>query len=158
MSLQKAYELAGVDEPFTLYLTYSKLEQVLFRNKTWDYDNPDQIHNQIKREIEEINFKQLSKEEARWCRDILWYWHHHAISVAYWWKRDKKTAQLFAAKALEHQHANHENKITRLLYLLVHDDLEKAQEWAKTITCEDGPVAQDIIGWFKEDDFFKPSS
>jgi len=158
VTLQKAYELAGVNEPLALYTAYSKLEQVLFKNRTWDYDNPDQTHNQIKREVEEINLDSLNEDEALWCREIMWYWHHHAISAAAIWKRDKTMARIFATKALEHQTADHPNKITRLLYFLVHSEFEKAEEWAKTITCEDGPVAQDVIGWYRDDELFRPSS
>lgn len=154
MTLQKAYQLAGVSEPLALHRAYCELEQPLFKDKTWDYENPEQTHNQIKRELEELDLDSLSENEREWCREILWCWHHHAISCAVW-KRDKRAARLHASEALQYQGVDHPNKITCLLFLLVHDEREQAEQWAETIADEvEGPTAQAVLGWFAEDEIF----
>ncbi len=158
MSLAQAYELAGVHSPLALSNFYSEEEQVLFIERTWDYDNPDQLHNKIKKEVEEENLDNLTEEEREWCKEILWFWHHHAISCAFW-KNDKAAAQLHAAQALKYQGNDHPNKITRLLFYLVHDELDNAVVWAKTITDKDeGPTAADCIELYKQGLFFGPPS
>ncbi|MEK7639389.1 MAG: hypothetical protein AAB388_04485 [Patescibacteria group bacterium] len=156
MTLEKAYALAGVNEPLALHEAYCDLEQPLFIARTWDYDNPSQVHNQIKRELEEINLAELGEEERDWCREILWFWHHHAISCAAW-KNDRSVACFHAEKALSYQEADHPNQITQLLFFIAHDRLEEAKSWAATITGDvEGPTAVDLITWYEQGLYFGP--
>ncbi|MEK7511243.1 MAG: hypothetical protein AAB582_03335 [Patescibacteria group bacterium] len=154
MTLRKAYELAGVTEPLALHHAYCELEQPLFKERTWDYDNPDQLHNRIKLEIEEENLDSLSEEERVWCREILWFWHHHAISCAVW-KQNLEAGRFHAESALAYQEADHPNKITRLLFLLLNGSLGEAKQCADNIQDEvEGPTAQALVEWYENGEFF----
>ncbi len=156
MTLERAYALAGVQKPLPLHKAYCKAEQPLFVDRSWDYNNPDQLHNQIKKELEDIDLEQLTEEEHDWCREILWFWHHHAISCA-WWKRDLQAVRFHAEKALSYQESDHPNKITRLLFLLAHHKLEEAKRWAETITdIVEGPVSLELISGYEQGLFFEP--
>ena len=156
MSLDRAYALAGVNKPLALHEAYCELEQPIFVSREWDYNNPYQLHNWIKEELEDINFSKLSEEECVWCREILWFWYHHAISCAIW-KNDRVAAQVYSMGALYYQEDGHPNQITRLLYYIAHDRLDEAKAWAANITDEDeGPTAIDIISWYEQGLFLGP--
>lgn len=118
-------------------------------NDVWDYDNPQQIHNKIKVELEEIDLATLSESERDWCREILWFWHHHAISCAYW-KQDRDAACFHSAKALGYQEPGHPNKITKLLFFLIRDEIAQARLWAETIDDEvESLTAQNLLAWYE---------
>jgi hypothetical protein len=112
---------------------YGAEDQKLMRAETWDYDNPDLLVNKVKETIEEVGLEHLEGEEAKWCREIVWFWYHHAISCAIARYRDREAAKAFAAKALDLQPADHPNRITKLLYLLINDNLEEAERYVAEI-------------------------
>ena len=122
-----AYDVLGATSPHDLYKKYVEVEQVHFKNGTWDYNNPNLLFNKVKIFIETVGLENLAGEEEEWARELLWFWYHHAISMAF--GRDRKMAQEFASKALEIQGSEHPNQITRLLYHLVHDDVSGAELW-----------------------------
>ena len=132
--LQQAYSLAGVTSMKELSSAYDREDQNLYKAGEWDYDNPDLLTNKIKHILESINPNSLTPDEMHWQQEILWFWYHHAISVAIWKYKDKRAAQKYAAKALRDQPAGHPNQITKLLYLLVYDRQDEAKKWAKTIS------------------------
>ncbi len=135
--IKEAYLLLNVKNPRDLDTAYRNEDQKLMLANTWDYENTNLVINKIKKILENISFeKELTGEEKYWRENILWSWYHHAISCAIWRYKDKKAAQRYSTEALKHKAKDHPNKITELLYFLVHDQLEEAENWAKTITTE----------------------
>lgn len=134
--LKKACELLGVKTPLELSNLYTREDQKLMKSNSWDYANQDLVTNKIKNILEQVSESGLTDEEKEWRREILWFWYHHAISCAIWRYQDKEAAKLYASKALEYQPTDHPNKISRLLYFLVNDQPEQAEEWLKTIRDE----------------------
>lgn len=154
--LKEAYVLLGAKTPLELSNLYSDEDQKLMGNHAWDYNNPNLITNKIKTIIEGVDFDNLTDEEKEWCNEILWFWYHHAISCAIWRHNDKPKAQEYATKAVNLQDTSHPNKITKLLYLLVHDKLEEAQEWEKSIPIDiEKGTAEGLIEDYKEGRFLK---
>ncbi len=130
---QEVFALLGVTNFLELSRAYSREDQILMKNGTWNIQNPLQITNLVKSLLEEMDPDELSEDDREWRREILWHWYHHAISHAMRNVKDrtfaKILAQAFATHALELQGENHPNKITRLLYHLVHDEIERAEAW-----------------------------
>jgi len=93
--LNEAYKILGVETPFELSRAYTKQEQVLFKNHTWDYEDATQMQNVIRAILESVKEESLSEEEKEWRNEILWFWYHHAISVA-GWKKDKEKQKFFS--------------------------------------------------------------
>ena len=153
--IKEAYLLLGAKTPLELSQLYTVEDQKLMKSNEWDYANPDLITNKIKDILERIDTDTLSEQEREWRGEILWFWHHHAISCAIARYKDKTQAQIFAAKALEVQPEDHPNKITRLLYLLVNDKLEEAETWVSKIEDEhEKSTARDLVEGYKEKGFF----
>ena len=113
--VREAFDLLGVTNFLDLSNAYSREDQELMKARTWDDQNPDLITNRIKSILEQINPVQLSDYDRVWWREILWFWHHHAISFAVWGRKDKILAQAYAGKALDFQADDHPNRITMLL-------------------------------------------
>mgnify|MGYP001612450306 CR=1 FL=1 len=153
-TLYEAYELMGVTTMYDLSRAYTKEDQKLMKEGTWDYKNPDLLTNKIKILLEKVDPTTLSEEEKEWRGEILWFWYHHAISCALWRYKDKERAQECAEKALGYQDEDHPNKITRLFYFLLHDDLKAAEDLAEGIE-NDKETAQWLIDdyvtgkWFR---------
>lgn len=146
--LAEAYELLDASNPLDLNLKYVEVEQVHFKDGTWDYDDETLLFNKVKNCIEVVGLENLRGEEEEWAREILWFWYHHAISYAF--SKDRKQAQLFAERALQLQDENHPNQITRLLYYLVHNDVEGAESWWSVMNeNEDKQVARELIDEYK---------
>lgn len=153
---KEAYKLLGATTPLELSNLYSERDQELTQSRQWDYSNPELITNKIKSSLELIDPKSLTEDEREWRQEILWFWYHHAISCAVWKYKDKNAAQMFASKALDIQPKNHPNKITRLLFYLVHDNLEEAEEWLETIDEEpEKTTATELVKEFKEEKWFE---
>ncbi len=127
--MREVYVLLGASTPLELSRRYTEEEQVLFKNKEWDYDNPEQIQNKVKSILESVDESGLTEEEKEWRCEILWFWYHHAISVALW-KDDTEKAKAFSVKASEYQGDN-PNILTRTMYLLLHGKVDEAEEWLK---------------------------
>ena len=154
MTLKRAFALARVDNTYDLYRAYVDADQALMVPFVWNYDDPNQLINKIKTALDDVDLSSLSKEDHEWCRQIFWFWHHHAISCAVV-KKDQKAAQRYSVKALEYLDDDHPNMITRLLYYLVHDKLYAAKQWADTITDEEcRKTALEVVGWYEEGHFF----
>ncbi len=133
--LREAYLLLNAKTPLELFLNYTKEEQVLFINKTWDYENPEQIQNIVKNILESVDVSTLNDDEKFWRDNILWFWYHHAISVAGWMK-DKEKQKQFSEIAVSFGE-EHTNLLTKIMYLLTHDRLKEAEEL--TILNQDDP-------------------
>jgi hypothetical protein len=147
--MREAYHLLGAKTPLELSQLYTAQDQLLFIPKTWDYDNPDQIPNQIKNILESVDENELTEDEKEWRNEILWFWYHHAVSCANW-KQDKDKMKEFSAKALEYQD-NNPNILTRTMFLLAHDKIEEAEEWVNSKEGDlDHENAIEMIKQYKE--------
>ncbi len=152
--LAEVYRMLGASTPLEMSNLYTEEDQKLMKSGQWDYDNPELITNKIKVSLESIDKSSLNEEESDWRNEILWFWYHHAISCAIE-KNDKIAAQKYAEKALEIQSDDHPNKITKLLYLLVHDKLEEAEAWALNIDEElEKSTAQYQLEIYKNQGYF----
>jgi hypothetical protein len=127
-----AFELLGVTNFKDLSIAYSAADQELMKKGIW-YHKGNSVPNLVKTLIENIDPEELDEKDKQWWREIMWFWYHHAISSALRMSGDRMIAQIlaqtFATRALEFQDADHPNKITRLLYLLVHGQVREAEEW-----------------------------
>ena len=95
-ALHKAYALVGAVTPLELNEKYVEEDQRLFKSGEWDYKNPSLLTNQIKTILEKIDVNILNEGEKEWRDEILWFWNHHAISIAVWKYRDQAAALQFA--------------------------------------------------------------
>ncbi|HVV38871.1 MAG TPA: hypothetical protein VHD31_00920 [Candidatus Paceibacterota bacterium] len=155
MSLLEAYAVAGVTTIRDLYRAYIDEDQRLFKAGEWDYENPFLLTNKVRKILSRTNLRALPKEEREWCLEILWFWHHHAISSAIWMHKDKEAARLNAVAALIYQGDDHPNQITTLLTLLVYDNLPEAEQWAERINDEEErETAQKLMKEYKAGEFF----
>ena len=123
----EAYKLLGAHTPLELNRKYTIEDQKLFLSHTWDYEDPNQIINKIKNILESSPQNESSQEENDWRQETLWFWYHHAISVALW-KKDISKAREFSKKALELLPKDNSNKITKLLDLLVNGRVDEAKK------------------------------
>ncbi len=154
MSLKEAYRLAGASNPYELFEKYSKEDQRLMQAKEWDYNNPALLVNQIKKELEEIDYETLSPDEAEWWSQIMWFWHHHAVSCAIWRDRSREKAEFHAVEALCYVD-NDANQITWLLFLLIQDEPDAAAKWVKQIrTSVERVTAKFLINEYRAGNFF----
>lgn len=133
---EKIYNLLRVPQGNILFLqqVYAYKDQEAMKGRFWDYDNHTFICRQVVELIEQVPPEELTDEEKFWFKNILWFWHHHAISFAIWVKKDKKRAQEEASIALNLQSLENPNKITKILYFLVNDRLKEAEEHVKEAT------------------------
>jgi hypothetical protein len=153
--IAKAYELLSATNPFDLQKKYNENEQVYFKSRTWDYNNPELLFNKVKAAIEEVGLENLKGEEEKWAREILWFWYHHAISSARVMYPNNKLAREFAVKALELLNGDEYNQITRLLYYLVHHDVKSAEEFAlQIVDPDDQELALELIQEYKDNKEF----
>lgn len=153
--IKEAYKLLEADTPLDLFSLYTEEDQKLMHSNSWDYDNENLITNKIKNILEKVDFSQLTAEEKKCCSEILWFWYHHAISFAVFQMKDKAKAIICAQKALDLQAKDNPNQITRLLYLLVNDKVNEAEEWAKEIKDEvEKQTAKQLIEQYKKGYFF----
>jgi hypothetical protein len=137
-AIELLYKQYNVSDMFLLNKLYISEEQPLFRAGTWSYEDHGQIHNQIKDALEKISIESLTEEEVEWRSEILWFWYHHAISVAIN-HNSKEYARYFANKALEVRSENHPNKITDILHALVYDNPNDAKLILEKMKLENNP-------------------
>lgn len=140
----------------TSELSYKYLEQdqKIITSRITNYHDQKLITNKIRKILESIDARRLSKDEQHERRLILWLWYHHAISYAVWGYKDKRCAQTYSSLALKYQPKNHQNKITRLLYLLVRDRYPAAKKWATVIKGSEKSTALELIKFYKKGGFF----
>lgn len=130
--IREVFDLLKVSSFRELSRVYGEKDQELMKARTWNDKSSELITNQVKNILEQINPAELSEEDRIWWHEIMWFWYHHAISCAIWKIKDKQLAQFYADKALELQMSDHPNKITKLLWFLVHDKLAEAKEYIET--------------------------
>ena len=164
MTSQKT--LQDVCDTFMVYhvdalnaLNFEHDQRLMYENE-WDYKNPTLLPNKVHAELEQVDLESITDEYDRRCaRSILWLWYHHATSCALWRYGDASAAREYVTKAVEMQPDNHPNQITKLLYLLVYEKEEEAQEYAKTIDNEaEQQTAAQLLAKYSEDTFFTTDS
>lgn len=135
--------------PLELYKKYCIEDQKLFTAQPplWDYDDPDQVPNKVRAMLEVAGTERLTEDEVEWRNQIIWFWYHHAISVA-GWKRDKDKQRYFSEKAMEYEDPS--NMLTRTMFYLVHDRVEDAEEWVRSKEGDaDFDTAQEMLENYK---------
>lgn len=153
--ISKVYILLNTNHPKDLYNKYLEKDQELVKRGELNYESSKFITTKIKNILEKISPIKLSKEERHERKQILWLWHHHAISYAIWKYKDKEKAKKYASQALGYQPKDHPNHITRLLYFLVHDQLTKAEQWLKNMRAGvEKTTARKLVKFYKEGGFF----
>ncbi|MDP3988903.1 MAG: hypothetical protein Q8P93_01560 [bacterium] len=153
--VEKVFALFGVETFFGLQRAYSAEDQRLMKGGLWDDQDASLLTNWTKAILELIDPTQLDPDDQGWRQEILWFWYHHAISCAIWKRKDRGLAQLYAENALKLQASDHPNQITRLLWYLVHDQLQEAQHWAEQIIEDpEHTTAQELIDEHVKGGFF----
>ena len=154
---KRAYLLLNASSSAKLFDKYLIEDQKIVTSKISNYHDPKLITSKIRNILEKVDTRKLTRREQHERRLILWLWYHHAISYAVWGYKDKRQAQKYSSLALKYQPANHPNKITRLLYLLVRDRFAEANKWAKTIKKEksERTTALKLLKFYKEGGFFR---
>jgi hypothetical protein len=155
--LKEAYRLLDVKTPRELQESYEIKDKKLMKSGIWDYYDQNLITNKIKKILENVDENELTSEEEDVVHKILWLWYQEAINCAIWKYRNREKAKECAEKALNYQKGKYPNKITRLLYFLVNDKLEEAEEWEKIIEAEDGKerkMANHLVSEYKKHNFF----
>ncbi len=158
--IKDVYEKFSCQDPGELRDLYYEEDQRLMREAAWDHRNDELLTNQIKDAIEKAGGRNITDpDELLEISDIFWFWYHHAIGTALWLYGDKEEAQRFSAEALAAQTFDNPNQITRLLYYLTRDDLEKAEEWLGSITNKsEKNTARGLIDFYKAGNFFEIQS
>ncbi len=154
-TLHDAYALVGVSTPLELNQKYVEEDQRLFKSGEWDYENPDLLTNKIKEILEKVDVSNLHEDEREWRQEMLWFWNHHAISIAVWKYRDRVAALQFAERSLALQPEGHPNQITKLLYYLIQGELVAAKAHAEAITDEvGGSTADELVREYEAEPWF----
>jgi len=141
------------DDMLHLSRIYTSFDQPIFKNGRWNYDNPRLVVNKIKSSLEKIPDYCFDKRGLMWKREILWFWYHHAISVAIN-HGNLELAREFANQAVKLQGRNPCNQITRLLWHLVHGRIKQARRWFQTGVKADQETAKEILRWYDQGYFF----
>ena len=128
--MRDIYEQLDVVTPKELSDKFTELDQELMRNREWDYENDELVLNKLKEQLENVDAEELTDEESRWRNEILWFWYHHATSMALFGYKDDEQAGLFAEKALSYQADDHPNKLTKLLQILSSGDVVAAETYS----------------------------
>lgn len=146
---------AHIDELDAMYLAH---DQTLMRNREWDYQNESLLINRIRARLEALDMGALADDYDRWrVKEILWLWYHHAISCALWRYGDESAAREFATKAVEYHQKDNPNKITQLLFLLVHRRIQEAKECAAGIDSkEEIEMAEHLLTLYANGLLFAP--
>ena len=127
--LRNVYAILNVSDAEEMHTAYTREDQRLMTSGEWDYNDPTLLINQVKEMLEATNPGLLTEHERTWREHTLWFWYHHAVSCAVERYKDRDTAKRYALKALEYHGADNPNRVTRLLYLLVDDDVASAERW-----------------------------
>src|SRR3989338_2471769 len=99
--VQKVFRLMGVENFQDLSRAYTRVDQELMKARAWDDRDPALLTNQVKDILLEIDPEQLPEEDREWRAEIMWFWHHHAISIAIWKHKNQPLAQHYAELALK---------------------------------------------------------
>lgn len=153
-SIRKAFVLFGVESFLNLQRAYTEEDQRLMKAGLWDDRDPSLLTNQTKMILEQVDPDGLTEEDREWWHEIMWFWYHHAVSSAIWRQKDRALAQRYATKALEFQSQDHPNRITRLLWYLVHDQLAEAKIWVRDTKGIERQTGDELVVEYERGEFF----
>ena len=152
--IRKAYILLEAYNTSELANRYLKQDQKIITSRITDYHDRKLVTSKIRKILENVDARILSKDERYERRLILWLWYHHAISYAVWGYKDRRRAQKYSSLSLKYQPKKHPNKITRLLYLLVRDRYSDARKWTAAIRGSQKTTAVGLLKFYKKGGFF----
>lgn len=135
--LNNLFALTGTTNLRELSDKYDAADQQLMVANLWDYTDPTLLPNQIRRLLEQLDTTALNHDDKYWRNEMLWFWYHHAVSCALFKHDDIVAARFFSSEALKRQPDSHPNKITQLLYLLAHNQINAALTWLNAIEDEE---------------------
>jgi hypothetical protein len=127
-----------------LHAAYMLPGNRFFPNPNWSYLNPRLNINRIKEALEERDPSSLSREDNEKCGEILWCWYHQA-SLNACLSGDKRSARIFAAKALLIQ-GRRKAELPRLLYYLLNHRFREALGFAATMSGLERETGDLLIG------------
>jgi flagellin-specific chaperone FliS len=122
---------------------YDRVDQEAMSRGTWDHRDQDFLLTKVKKILEELS--NLLDDESEGKADVsnmLWFYHHHAISSAVFRYSDRRDALQEAQTALRYQVLvpGHPNRITKLFELLLEDRIADAERYiAENIPSEFPP-------------------
>lgn len=142
-NIEQAKAMLGVSTIFDLHQVYTHEDRRLLQAFEWDHTNPSLVTNRTKilleRDIPKVPSSQLHRKDKMWILEILWNWHHNAISSALR-MRNVKDAHNLSCVAMLYQTAinsendiPHPNQITRLLWLILGGKINEAYNWVRSI-------------------------
>ena len=139
-----------VRDMFALHCLYVKKDQYVFKSGRWNYRDHRLVVNKIKSALERLPDERLGKHDRVWKIETLWFWHHHAISIAIN-RGDIKLARIYSDEALRLQGRDHPNKITRLLWYLLHGRVRQAKRWIRDgVKRPEIGTAKAVLGWYED--------
>jgi hypothetical protein len=157
---QELFDLFNIDEGnwHGLWLAHLRLDQALMKRGAWD------AQHIVLRRANEILLKilpELKGEDESYAIEMLWIYHHHAISWALYRAERRDLAHEHAWLAVIFHALDNPNRLTKLFYLLLEGRKALAREWAKlipeTVRCSgdtkpmsnpEKPVAEEILSDF----------
>jgi hypothetical protein len=119
----------GVADVYELAQLHLKHDQDSVHKEIYDIESTLLIHNKIKEALVSIDLSQLSADERRVIKSILWLWYHHATTIAIWQKGDLPLARKLCDTALSYLYPEHPNRITPMLCMLLHGKIDESRMW-----------------------------
>lgn len=126
IDILRKFDVKDFDELNRLFMSH---DQADITNQTYDIDDQSAITNQIKDALLQLDLDSLEQEDRDTAYHILWLWHHHACTAAMWQLGDFSRAKELCATALSYIHKENPNKMTKLIWLLLHHKTEEAKTW-----------------------------
>jgi len=120
IALQDVLKTFNVADAKALHDKYCEFDRAAFRNGKWNPENQSFICTKIKNLLLEVNVEELTDKDKGWILEILWFWHHHAISASLW-RGLLQQARDYSFTALAFQAGKHDNQVTLALHLLIHN-------------------------------------
>ncbi|MFW0870844.1 MAG: hypothetical protein ACKKL4_00045 [Patescibacteria group bacterium] len=154
MNRNEILDTFKVNDFDALNALFMQHDQVDIKNHTYDMDNPHAITNQIKEALLKLDLNSLEKEDKDTAYHILWLWHHHACTAAMWQIGDFARAKGLCATALSYIHEENPNKMTKLIWYLLHHKIQEARAWYKhEVSKEENEYAQMLFDAYDADAF-----
>ncbi|MEX0931861.1 MAG: hypothetical protein WDZ88_03880 [Candidatus Paceibacterota bacterium] len=131
ISLERVCHNFNVGDVYGLHELQLEHEQKAIKEGFFDENNDSLLINQIKNALLEVDIDKLDKHERKAVQNILWMWHHHATTVSIWKKHNLNHARELCKKALQYLYPTHPNKITPMIDMLLHHDIDGAHKWSE---------------------------
>ena len=154
VQLNRICKKFGVSDVYELAQLHLKHDQESVQQEVYDLEDLSFTQNKIKEALLKIDIAMLETREQRVVKSILWLWYHHATTIAVWQKNDIQLAIHYCDLALSYLYPEHPNKITPMLYMLLHNRLRHAQRWAEDqVGDNERAYAEHLIAEYKKGTF-----